>query len=151
MTYSSPGTPDSSVGSPVSPEGVILDSNSNDQDHFESLGQNLDNQDLQALMAELEQAAIQESTIQADGFHQAQHQDQRGIEIETVDLPFISDAAANDLLSTLLTNNEIFVTENDQVFHQMQNMQTENDQTENHQTDGQTKNDQVFHQRQNMQ
>lgn len=151
MTYSSPGTPDSSVGSPVSPEGVILDSNSNsnDQDHFESLGQNLDNQDLQALMAELEQAAIQESTIQADGFHQAQHQDQRGI--ETVDLPFISDAAANDLLSTLLTNNEIFVTENDQVFHQMQNMQTENDQTENHQTDDQTKNDQVFHQRQNMQ
>ena len=142
MTYSSPGTPDSSVGSPVSPEGVILDSNSNsnDQDHFESLGQNLDNQDLQALMAELEQAAIQESTIQADGFHQAQHQDQRGI--ETVDLPFISDAAANDLLSTLLTNNEIFVTENDQVFHQMQNMQTEND----HQTDDQTKNDQVFHQ-----
>ena len=147
MTYSSPGTPDSSVGSPVSPEGVILDSNSNsnDQDHFESLGQNLDNQDLQALMAELEQAAIQESTIQADGFHQAQHQDQRGI--ETVDLPFISDAAANDLLSTLLTNNEIFVTENDQVFHQMQNMQTENDQTENHQSE----NDQVFHQRQNMQ
>ena len=144
MTYSSPGTPDSSVGSPVSPEGVILDSNSNsnDQDHFESLGQNLDNQDLQALMAELEQAAIQDSTIQADGFHQAQHQDQRGIEIETVDLPIISDAAANHLLSTLLTNNEIFVTENDQVFHQMQNMQTENDQTENHQSE----NDQVFHQ-----
>ena len=64
-----------------------------------------------------------------------------------MDFPYISDAAANDLLSTLLTNNEIFVTENDQVFHQMQNMQTENDQTENHQSE----NDQVFHQRQNMQ
>ena len=108
MTYSSPGTPDSSVGSPVSPEGVILDSNSNDQDHLEIFDQNLDNQDLQALMVELEQTAIQESTstIQADGFHQDQHQDQLG-----------------DLLSTLLTNNEILVTENEQVYHQMQNMQ----------------------------
>ena len=144
MTYSSPGTPDSSVGSPVSPEGVILDSNSNDQDHLESLEQNLDNQDLQALMVELEQTAIQESTstIQADGHHfqhQDQHQDQLGLDI--------SDAAASDLLSTLLANNEIFVSENDQVYHQMQNMQTENDQAEN----DQTQNDQVFHQRQHMQ
>ena len=129
MTYSSPGTPDSSVGSPVSPEGVILDSNSNDQDHLEILDQNLDNQDLQALMVELEQTAIQESTstIQADGHHfqhQDQHQDQLGL--ENVDFPYISDisdAAANDLISTLLTNNEILVTENEQVYHQMQNMQ----------------------------
>ena len=120
MTYSSPGTPDSSVGSPVSPEGVILDSNSNDQDHLESLEQNLDNQDLQAIMVELEQAVIQDSTIQTDGHHQHQHQDQIGL--ENVDFPF-SDAAANDLISTLLTNNEILVTENEQVYHQMQNMQ----------------------------
>ena len=122
MTYSSPGTPDSSVGSPVSPEGVILDSNSNDQDHLEGLEQNLDNQDLQvqAIMVELEQAAIQDSTIQADGFHQDQHQDQLGL--ENVDIPYISDT---DLISTLLTNNEILVTENEQVYHQMQNMQTE--------------------------
>ena len=147
MNYSNPGTPDSSVGSPVSPEGVILDSNSNDQDHLESLEQNLDNQDLQALMVELEQAAIQESTIQADGFHQDQRQDQLGL--ENVDIPYISDA---DLLSTLLTNNDMLVTENDQVYHQMQNMQTENDQAENHHAENdQTKNNQVFHQRQHMQ
>ena len=124
MTYSSPGTPDSSVGSPVSPEGVILDSNSYDQDQLESLEQNLDNQDLQAIMVELEQAVIQDSTIQTDGHHQNQHQDQLGL--ENVDFPYISeisDAAANDLISTLLTNNEILVTENEQVYHQMQNMQ----------------------------
>ena len=123
MTYSSPGTPDSSVGSPVSPEGVILDSNSNDQDHLGSLEQKLDNQDLQvqAIMVELEQAVIQDSTIQSDGYHQDQHQDQLGI--ENVDFPYISDAVTNDLLSTLLTNNELLVTENDQVYHQMQNMQ----------------------------
>ena len=126
MPYSSPGTPDSSVGSP---ETGILDTNSNDQDYLEILDQNPD-PDLQAkllqTMAELEQTAIknvQENTIKTDGYHPDQYQSH-----EPVDFPVLSDEAANDLLSAVLnatnevTENDI-VTENDQVFHQMQNMQ----------------------------
>ena len=129
MPYSSPGTPDSSVGSPVSPETIILDTNSSDQDYLEILDQNPD-PDLQAkllqTMAELEQTAIknvQENIIQTDGYHQNQYQSH-----EPVDLPYLSDAAASDLLSAVLNaTNEVteanIVTENGQVFHQMQNMQ----------------------------
>jgi len=136
MPYSSPGTPDSSVGSPVSPETGILDTNSSDQDYLEILDQNPD-PDLQAkllqTMAELEQTAIknvQENIIQTDGchhhddgYHQNQYQSH-----QPVDLPYLSDAAANDLLSAVLNaTNEVteadIVTGNDQVFHQMQNMQ----------------------------
>ena len=127
MPYSSPGTPDSSVGSPVSSDTGILDTNSNDQDYLEILDQNQD-LDLQAkllqTMAELEQTAIknvqentiknvQENTIKSDGYHPDQYQSH-----EPVDFPFLSDAAAHDLLSAVLnatnevTENDI-VTEND--------------------------------------
>ena len=127
MTYSNPGTPDSSTGSPVSPETVILDSNSNDQDLLEILDQKQDpgSQELLAtIMDDLKQTTInniQDNTIQTDGYHQHQHQSHE-------DFPFIniSDAAADDLLSAVLNATQVteleIVTDNDQVFHQMQNM-----------------------------
>ena len=127
MTYSNPGTPDSSTGSPVSPETVILDSNSYDQDLLEILDQKQDpgSQELLAtIMDDLKQTTInniQDNTIQTDCYHQHQHQGHE-------DFPFlnISEAAADDLLSAVLNAAQVteleIVTENDQVFHQMQNM-----------------------------
>ena len=134
MTYSNPGTPDSSTGSPVSPETVILDSNSNDQDLLEILDQKQDpgSQELLAnIMNDLKQTTImdniQDNTIQSDGFHPNQHQSHHE-DHEDLDDPFIniSEAAADDLLSAVLNATQVteleIVTENDKVFHQMQNM-----------------------------
>ena len=131
MTYSNPGTPDSSTGSPVSPETVILDSNSNDQDLLEILDQKQDpgSQEMLAnIMNDLKQTTImdniQDNTIQSDGFHPNQHQGHH----EDHEDPFIniSEAAADDLLSAVLNATQVteleIVTENDKVFHQMQNM-----------------------------
>ena len=133
--YSSPGTPDSSIGSPVSPErsvSVNLDTNSTDHDDLNILDQDLDpdNQErLLQIIGDLEQTTFENTRvqdglglIQSDGCHQSQQQEQH--DLQTLDFSCISDLLSADL-STVSANDitELdIVTQNDRVYHQLQNM-----------------------------